>query len=208
MKNVKLGSAVVLSIILVVGALAMSAHAARGGPKGPKEKPVLAYVMVSGDIQGGGDATAGDPKNIAIEFGSIFNGSFVDDDEIAVTFNEAGLHVANPDGDPTALTVGGPGKRKRLEYFYCTADSHSDGDVTDGICNHPQASDGHNPEYYRQLVISNGQFDRKAGITVFPEGSTWAIVKKIINEDGSWSGQRVAQGILGQDVTYQEVYLP
>ncbi|MFC1766490.1 hypothetical protein ACFL6U_30970 [Planctomycetota bacterium] len=142
MKKAKLSSAVVLSIILVVGVLAMSAYAAKGGAKGPKEEPVLAYVTVSGDIQGGGDAATGDPKSIAITFGSIFDGSFEADDGSTVTFNEAGPHVANPD-NPPALEIVGPGKNKRLEYFYCTAahDPPTDLDA-DGICKHPQDSDG------------------------------------------------------------------
>lgn len=189
MKNVKLSSAVVLAIILVVGVLAMSAQAAKGGPKGPKEEPVLDYVTVWGGIEGNCENSA----DISIKLSDVSFGS------------HAGSFVANPDYPP-ALKVGGPGKNKRLTYYYCDHESHTPGsDDLNTIC----AVDEHNPEHYRQLVISNGQFDRKTGITVFPAGSTWAIVKKVINdEDGSWSGQRVAQGTLGQDVTYQEVYLP
>ena len=52
----------------------------------------------------------------------------------------------------------------------------------------------------------DGELDRKTGITVFPEGSAWVIVRKHIKPDGSFIGSRVAEGILAKGVTYQEFY--
>lgn len=140
MKKVKVVSATVLSGLLIVGILAVSAYA-KGKP--PKPEPILDYVNITGGIE----AHCNNSAEISIEF--------LDD-----SFGEhAGSFVANPDYPP-ALEVGGPGKNRRLTYYYCDHSDHdADGSEENKIC----AEGTHSPYYYKELMISGGNVTSKRG---------------------------------------------
>jgi hypothetical protein len=199
----------VLTLTLVFIAMGMFVSvvgAAKGGNGGKPDKPdkPALNVEVTGLDDYGVTAT-GNPENIRLTFGISFDGFFVDDKGNEVHFSEKGDHVANPDDNSSALSLLGSSKNKYLSYFYCTAAVHLGDDLTNDMCNHT-VEEEHNPEDYRRLIILHGNLNRKAGITVFPEGSAWIIRKKIIDPDGGFSGETVAEGTLVQDVTYKEVY--
>ena len=184
MKRAKLVSAIILPVFLVVGILAVSAYA-KGKP--PKPEPVLDYV----DIMGGIEGHCNNSAEISIEF--------LDD-----SFGEPGSFVANPD-NPPALEVGGPGKNRRLTYYYCDHPDHEpDGSEENTICADAEAETyPHSPHYYKALMISGGKVTSKRGedlTIVFPSGSTWRIGWK---ETMSWD---YAEGTLVTPVTYKEVY--
>ena len=179
MRKAKVVSAIVLPVFLIVGILAVSVYA-KGKP--PKPKPILDYVDVTGGIEG----NYNNPAEISIEF--------LDD-----SFGEhAGSFVANPDSPP-ALEVGGPGKNRRLTYYYCVHPDHDpDGEEENKIC----ADGTHSPYYYKELMISGGKVTSKRGedlTVVFPAGSTWRIGWKYTME---WE----YMGTLEASVTYKEVY--
>ena len=180
MKRAKLVSAIILPVFLVVGILAVSAYA-KGKP--PKPEPVLDYVDIIGGIEGHYNNSA----EISIKF---LDSSFD---------THAGSFIANPD-NPPALEVGGPGKNRRLTYYYCDHPDH-DADVSEEnkIC----AEGTHSPYYYKALMISGGKVTSKRGedlTIVFPAGSTWRIGWK---QTMSWD---YAEGTLVTPVTYKEVY--
>ena len=179
MKKAKVVSAIALSAILILGVLAASVYA-KGKP--PKPEPILDFVDITGGIEGRCDNSA----EISIEF--------LDD-----SFGEqAGSFVANPDYPP-ALEVGGPGKNRRLTYYYCDHPDHqADGLEENTIC----AVGNHSPYYYKELMISRGKVTSKRGedfTVVFPAGSTWRIGWK---ETMQWE----YMGTLAMPVTYKEVY--
>ena len=201
MKKIK-----VLTLTLVLIAMGMfvaTVNAAKGGnggkPDKPGGKPVLVEIVVTG-LDGEDSPDTGHPKNIRLTLGASFVGSFVNEKETDVDFDESGWHVANPDGDSEALRIyTSEGKNKILRYYYCTADVHEDGDLDEeGRCNHLESSDEHNPEDYRALFIYNGKLDKKAGIIVFPEDGNWVVMSK--------AREVVARGTLGDEVIYQEIY--
>ncbi|MFH1718420.1 MAG: hypothetical protein ABIF19_13785 [Planctomycetota bacterium] len=179
MRKVKVVTAAIVAVPLVAGMLVLSTYA-KGKP--PKPEPVLAYVDITGGIEGNCD----NPAEISIEFL---------DDSFGI---HAGSFVANPDYPP-ALEVGGPGINRRLTYYYCDHPEHNaDGLEENTIC----AVEDHSPYYYKELMISGGKVTSKRGedlTVVFPAGSTWRISWK---ETMEWE----YAGTLNTSVTYTEVY--
>jgi len=107
----------------------------------------------------------------------------------------AGSYVANPDYPPE-LKVSGPGKHKRMRYYYCDHESH---DSSDGVC----SNNDHDPANYKCLTIRGGEPQKKTDRVVLPAGSPWTIVQKIILPTGDWTGELVAEGTLGAEVVYE-----
>ena len=145
MKKVKVISAIILPVLLIVGILAVSGHADK-----PDSPPGLSKtVEVTGDIVG-----TGDPAGMRVTFSATFG-------------DEAGNKVANPDGP---LSVSGPRKQKWLRYYYCDGEH----DPTDEICSNTVDHDPHNYKSLSIMggrVEGKGR-DTKI---VFPAGSTWRI---------------------------------
>lgn len=176
MKKVKVILPIILPILLIMGILAVSGHAEKpGSPPGqskpkPKQEPIL--ISVTGAIEG-----IGDPYEISV---ALVDTSFGD---------EAGSFIANPDYPP-ALKISGPGRHKRLSYYYC---DHPDHVASDVICDDTD----HDPENYKCLtIIYEGRVEKKTERVVFPAGSRWGISwKKIMGT--------ILEGTLAEDVTYE-----
>jgi len=178
MKEVKVISTVILTALLITGILAVPGHAEKppSPPGQSKSEPFL--VSVTGAIEGQGQPTA-----ISVAF---VDGSFGE---------YAGSYTANPDYPP-ALKVVGPGKNKRIRYYYCDHVSH---DSSGGVC----SDNYHDPLNYKCLTIQGGKIEKKTERVVFPAGSTWTIVQKIILPTGDWDGELVAEGTLDGEVVYE-----
>ena len=178
MKEVKVISAIILTVLVITGTLAVSGHAEKPPSPPGQSKPEPVLISVTGAIQG-----QGDPAEISVAF---VDGSFGE---------YAGSYVANPDYPP-ALKVTGPGKHKRMRYYYCDHESH---DSSAGVCSNSQ----HDPENYKCLTIQGGEPEKKTERVIFQAGSTWTIVQKIILPTGDWQGELVAEGTLGGEVVYE-----
>ncbi len=184
MKKVKVILPIILPILLIMGILAVSVYAdppesppGQSKPK-PKQEPIL--ISVTGDIEG-----TGNPANIAIKFSETFQGI----DVYGNDRDESGSFIANPD-NPPALKITGPGRHRRLKYYYCDADTHpSETDIC-GVT-------GHDPDNYKCLtIIYEGRVEKKTERVVFPAGSRWVISwKKIMGT--------ILEGTLAEDVTYE-----
>jgi hypothetical protein len=184
MKKVKVILPAILPVLLITGILAVSGHADKPeSPPGlskPKPEPIL--ISVTGAIDG-----EGAPENISVEF---MGGSFGE---------YAGSYVANPDYPP-ALKISGPGRHRSLSYYYCDSADLDHSTTEDGICN----DDGHDPDNYKNLRISNGRLVKKTDKVIFPAGSRWRITQKIVDPTtGDVTGEIVAEGTLAEDVTYE-----
>jgi hypothetical protein len=152
MKKVKVVSVIVLSILLIVGFLDVSGHAAK--PPSPPGQSKLVQISVSGAIEG-----TGDPAHMGIEFIDTFGG-------------DVGTQVSNPDGP---LAVFGTRKGPRtLRYYYCDAVYHDDPDQ----CDNPRE---HDPSNYKALMIYGGALEGKKETEriVFPAGSEWEVRSKV-----------------------------
>jgi len=188
MKRATVVSAIVLSVLLVVAILAVSAHA--GKPPSPPglSKPV--QITVSGDINGNGS----DAADMAITFSGL-DVEFLLERSVHVNRPDA-AYVANPDG---ILSVYGTGNGSRtLSYYYCdnTAHKHSV-----DACANPD----HDPDNYVRLKINNGVVEGKPGTEqiVFQAGSPWEIWRKARPGDPP-GGVKVASGSLVEGVIYKE----
>ena len=178
MKEVRVISAIVLATLLITGTLAVSGHAKKPPSPPGQSKPEPVLISVTGAIEG-----QGGPAEIGIAFVDSSFGEY------------AGSYVANPDYPP-ALKVTGPGKHKRMRYYYCDHESH---DFPEGVC----SNSDHDPTNYKCLTISGGESEKKTERIVFPAGSTWTIVQKIILPTGDWDGELVAEGTLDTEVIYE-----
>ena len=184
MKKVKVILPIILPVLIIMGILAVSVYADRPpsppgqAKKEPKPEPVK--VSVTGAIEG-----TGAPANIAVTF----------DGESFVDKVQAGSYIANPDYPP-ALKISGPGRHRSLNYYYCYNPDHAD---SGGICD----DDEHDPEYYRNLRISNGILEKKTDKVIFPIGSRWGIIQKIEDQPGEVTGELVAEGTLEEEVIYE-----
>jgi hypothetical protein len=177
MRKVRMVVPLVAAVLAIVGILAVSGRADKPESPPGQSKPEPVDVRVAGAIDG-----EGNPYAIRI--------TFVDD-----SFAEqAGTYVSNPDYPPS-LKVGGSGKaHKRLQYYYCNG-AHGDSDTE---CE----DSSHDPDNYKSLTIYGGTEDKKAGQVVFPAGSSWRIMQKIV-EGGEVRGELVAEGALAGPVTYE-----
>ena len=152
MKKVKVVSATVLSVLLIMGTLVVSVYA-KGKP--PKPEPI--QISVSGTIVG-----IGDPAHMRIEFIDTFG-----DDA------NTGPQVSNPDGPVSVFgTRKGP---RTLRYYYCNAENHDDTDQ----CDNPGV---HDPSDYKALMIYGGALEgrKETERIVFPVGSEWEVRSKVL----------------------------
>ena len=153
MKKVKVVSATVIPILLIVGILAVSVYADKPPSPPGLSKPV--QISVSGAIEG-----IGDPAHMGIEFIDIFG-------------DDVGPQVGNPDGP---LAVFGTRKGPRtLKYYYCNAVYHDDADQCDNSLEH-------DPLNYKALMIYGGALEGKKETEriVFPVGSKWEVLSKVL----------------------------
>lgn len=153
MKKVKVVSAIVLPVLLIMGAFVVSVYADKPPSPPGLSKPV--QISVSGAIEG-----IGDPAHMGIEFIDTFG-------------DDTGPQVSNTDGP---LAVYGTRKGPRtLRYYYCNAADHDDPDQ----CDNPG---DHDPSNYKALVIYGGALEgrKETERIVFPVGSEWEVRSKVL----------------------------
>jgi len=173
--KVKVILPIILPVLFITGILAVSGHADKpDSPPGlskpkPKQEPIL--ISVTGAIEG-----EGNPYEISVV---LVDPSFD---------GEAGSFIANPDYPP-ALKVTGPGRHRRLRYYYCDNPDH---EGSGGICENPS----HSPDNYKCLTIYNGILEKKTDKVIFPDGNRWAI---------SWKKTMgvLIEGTLSMEVRYE-----
>ena len=189
MRKARVVSAIVLSVLLVGGILAVSVPAKPPSPPGQLEP---AKVLLTGPVAGTGAFA-----NIALVLsGDEFKGWGYDLYKDTY-FKEGGSFIANPDFPP-ALRVSGPRTSMELSYYYCASldDPHEN---IDGICNDKT----HDPTDYKRLRIFGGYVEKKTGDIVWPVGSEWRVSWKLYSSDAN--GGRVLMGYLTTEVRYKVV---
>ena len=155
MDKVKVVSAIVVPVLLILGALVVSVHADKPPSPPGLSKPV--QISVSGAIEG-----IGDPAHMGIKFIDTFGNAA-----------NTGPQVSNPDGPLAVLgTRKGP---RTLRYYYCNAAYHEDSDQ----CDNPLE---HDPLNYKALMIYGGALEgkKKTERIVFPVGSKWEVMSKVL----------------------------
>jgi len=190
MRKARAVSAIVLSVLLVGGILAVSVPAKSPSPPGQLEP---AIVSLTGPVVGTGAFA-----NIGISLSpDEFQGQGYDIHKDTYYY-EGGSFIANPDYPP-ALTVPGPRTSKELSYYYCASLESPHKTTIDGIC----ADQDHDPADYKRLRILGGYVERQTGDIVWPTGSEWRISYKEYKDDAN--GGRVLMGYLTEPVRYKVV---
>ncbi len=190
MRETRVVSAIVLSVLLVGGILAVSVPAKPPAPPGPSEP---AIVSLTGPVAGTGAFANIELVLSPDEFQGDGMGSLSGSHLV-----EGGSFIANPDYPP-ALTVPGPRTGKELSYYYCGYPApHDTTQTIDGIC-----ADTSHTDYYKRLRILGGYVEKKTGDIVWPIGSEWRISYKQYSTDEN--GGRVLMGYLKNEVRYKVV---
>ena len=188
MRKVKVVSAIVIPVLLVMGTLVVSVYAEKPPSPPGQSKPEPIEVSITGAIIGVGEDNiidgTGNPATMAIDFSDNFTGTDKDGNQ----YDEIGTRVQNPDRE-NPLRIGGTPKNKNFSYRYCDHSSHVGSTEK---CNDTT----HDPEHYKELDIYGGILDKKTGKIVWPAGSDWRISwKKIMGT--------IITGVLDEEVIYE-----